>query len=144
MKAYDEPSGVFVHGNTMYVAGTRTTSEWFDDLTLPLGAVNRQFGVAHMPRSHAAFASLSPAVKRVVGHSMGGAVALDIAAQDPRIKAVTYGAPVFLGSQGDGERYRDTLDPVSMFDVGATNVGVHIPHTAGFDWYHHSPGTQEE
>ena len=37
----------------------------------------------------------NPQVKQVVGHSLGGAVALELQKQFPDLKSRTYGAPVF-------------------------------------------------
>jgi len=67
-------------------------------------------------------------IDRMVGHSMGGSVALEIAKQHPNITTTTYGAPVFSTSGGD--RYRDVFDPVSMFDFGAKSVGITVPHSS--------------
>ena len=59
----------------------------------------------------------------VVGHSLGGAVALQMQKEDPKLQARTYGAPVFdpLGIN-PGERSRSRFDPVSIFDRGAKST----------------------
>ena len=58
--------------------------------------------------------------REVVGHSLGGAVALQLQKEDPTLQARTYGAPVWdpLG-QHPGDRSRSRFDPVSIFDRGA-------------------------
>lgn len=61
---------------------------------------------------------------------MGGSVALELEKRHPEVHAVTYGAPV-VSAQRSGDRHRDLLDPVSMFDLGATNEGLMLPHSAG-------------
>ena len=63
-------------------------------------------------------------IDTVVGHSLGGSVSLELQQNFPdRIKnSRTYGAPVFelLGSESENvDRYRNWLDPVSVFDRGA-------------------------
>lgn len=63
---------------------------------------------------------------RVVGHSLGGAVALDLA-EDHSVAAETYGAPV-VSFNSSSHRHRDYLDPVSMFDFGAVNR-LSFPHS---------------
>ena len=63
-------------------------------------------------------------IDTVVGHSLGGSVSLELQKNYPdRIKkSRTYGAPVMdlLGSESENvDRYRNWLDPVSIFDRGA-------------------------
>ena len=36
-RAYASDAGAYVHGDTMYVAGTRSLQDGWDDLKLPLG-----------------------------------------------------------------------------------------------------------
>ena len=36
-KAYGEDTGVYAEGSTMYVAGTTSLQDVFDDLKIPLG-----------------------------------------------------------------------------------------------------------
>jgi pimeloyl-ACP methyl ester carboxylesterase len=56
----------------------------------------------------------------VVGHSLGGAVALQLQKDKPELMTRTYGAPVLdpLGLN-PGDRYRSYGDPISMLDRGA-------------------------
>ena len=65
----------------------------------------------------------NPQVKEVRGHSLGGAVALELQKNYPDIEASrTYGAPVFnpLGTESNNvDRYRNWTDPVSMLDRSA-------------------------
>ena len=59
-----------------------------------------------------------PQIRRVVGHSLGGAVTLELQKAHPEFKTVTYCAPVISAS--GGERHRALFGPVAMFDFGAT------------------------
>ena len=63
-----------------------------------------------------------PNIDRVVGHSLGGSVALELA-KNYDVETRTYMAPVVdTGLFNNGiqpERYRNTNDPISMFDRGA-------------------------
>ena len=73
----------------------------------------------------------------VVGHSLGGAVALQMQEEDPRLQARTYGAPVF-DPQGNnpGERSRSRFDPISIFDRGATStLDAPVANVSGFHSY---------
>ena len=63
-------------------------------------------------------------VKHLVGHSMGGNVALEMQKEDPALKSTTYGAAVWQPfSTKQGDRYRHGGDPVSMLDRGAKTIG---------------------
>ena len=63
-------------------------------------------------------------VKHLVGHSMGGNVALELQKENPNLKSTTYGAAVWQPfSTKQGDRYRHGGDPFSMFDRGAKTVG---------------------
>ena len=57
----------------------------------------------------------------VVGHSLGGAVALSLS-QQFRVRPITYAAPVFdlnpFNPQGQ-DRYRHAGDPVAFLDLAA-------------------------
>jgi pimeloyl-ACP methyl ester carboxylesterase len=79
----------------------------------------------------------NPQTTRVVGHSLGGAVALQAQKDNPKLASRTYGAPVWdpfgtdnqergygifdkaQGKPGGVERYRSFGDPVSFFDGSA-------------------------
>ncbi|MFM7977895.1 MAG: hypothetical protein ACKPKO_01155 [Candidatus Fonsibacter sp.] len=71
----------------------------------------------------------NPNIERVVGHSLGGVVSLELQKNYPGLKSRTYGAPV-LDFQGihpyynnkDVERYRNYGDPVSILDRSAHSV----------------------
>lgn len=113
-----------VHGNTMYIAGTRTAPEWVLDVGLPFGGVKLQ------PRYHAASTMMGPHVEHVVGHSMGGTVAQQLTRDHERLTGVSYGAPPTLFPPSKRfVRRRDLFDPVSLLDLGATTHNVWKPHT---------------
>ena len=111
-------------GDTLFVSGTQTGGDLADDLAIPLGMTNRtkRYSEAN------AVMRKSPQIKRIVGHSLGGSVALTIA-QQYQLESRTFGAPVvsFTG----GERYRNVGDPIAAFDFGAhTSVPQCInPHS---------------
>ena len=65
----------------------------------------------------------NPQVKAVIGHSLAGSVALETQKRYPHITHTRiYGAPVWdiWGKESNNvDRYRNWLDPVSMFDRSA-------------------------
>lgn len=121
-KAYASRSGVFGDGDTVYVAGTRDFNDLLHDIDIPLGQTE------DLERYHSLVHYLDTVgARRAVGHSMGGSVVLEAARHYQGLHPVTYGAPVV--STSPGARHRDALDPVSMFDLGAVNHGIQVPHT---------------
>ena len=112
-RAYEDNNSVYTAGDTLYVAGTKSASDWLHNVKIPLGMTKRT------PRYEQASRQLKamPQVRRVIGHSLGGAVALELGAERPDLKTRTYGAPVFSAS--GGERYKEAGDPVSALDFGA-------------------------
>ncbi len=111
-KAYGEDSGVWTEGSTMYVAGTKSLQDVFDDLKIPFGLTSWSQRYKGAERTLNAM----PQVSRVVGHSLGGAVALELQ-KNKGAEVTTYGAPV--ASVSGGDRHRQLGDPVAMFDFGA-------------------------
>ena len=79
-------------------------------------------------RYKAAEESLSenPDIKRAVGDSLGGVVALEIQTHHPELKVRTYSAPVvdLKGAiqptwNANAERYRNFCSPISTFNSSA-------------------------
>ena len=103
-------------GDTLYVAGTKSLRDVWEDLKIPFGATSWSQRYTDADRTLDA----SPQIRRVVGHSLGGAVALELQANhaDRHLNSTTYGAPVFSVTDS-GERFRRWLDPVAALDFGA-------------------------
>ena len=74
----------------------------------------------------------NPQFSTLVGHSLGGATALQLQRENPALKTRTYGAPV-MSTTGSSERWKHYGDPVSMLDFGAqaTAPGSLNPHSYG-------------
>lgn len=127
-----------VFGNTLFIAGSHTAKDWVDDFTkIPFYGDTRN-ATRYIEAEKALKAN--PQVNTVVGHSLGGAVALELQKQHTYLKSRTYGSPTFdpfgtdamprsqwekLGKPdfvpepGKIERYRNFADPFSMFDASA-------------------------
>ena len=112
--AYQAEAGLYPEGDTLYIAGTKSFGDVVDDITIPFGLTNMT------QRYHDATLVLNknPQITKIIGHSLGGAVALELQKQQPSIQTRTYGAPVF-STAGTSERFREVGDPVAMFDFGA-------------------------
>ena len=101
----------------------------WDDLKIPLGLTR------YSQRYQEAEKMLkdNSQITNVVGHSLGGSVALQIASdhKEKFLITTTYGAPVASSSLQYGNRFRAFGDPVSMFDNGAiTKMPIQInPHS---------------
>jgi len=145
-KAYADASypGVYYDQNTrtMYVKGTVDAQDWWDDFTkIPVwGNLQDSRRYNDAERAYNDLLRRGKPVDRIVGHSLGGSVAL----QQQKDKAIpwsrTFGAPVVElnpTKRGTQERYRHILDPVSMLDRGASFGDIRsYPHSyAGFQGY---------
>ena len=112
----------YIHGRTMFIAGSHTARDWFDDITkVPAWGDLRD---SERYRKTVREFRNRDEIDTVVGHSLGGSVSLELQKNYPnRIKkSRTYGAPVMdlLGSESqNNDRFRNWLDPVSVFDRGA-------------------------
>ena len=123
-KAYASEHNVYAEGDTLFISGTQTAGDLVDDLSIPLGMTNRTKRYAEAN----AVMQKNAGIKRVVGHSLGGSVALTIA-QQYQLESRTYGAPVI--SFTGGERYRNVGDPIAAFDFMAhTSIPTQLnPHS---------------
>ena len=136
-RAYNAPNSIYVDGNKMYIAGTHNLRDVYDDITkIPFWG-----DVRNSERYQQAEAALkdNPQVDTVIGHSLGGSVALEINKQNNnQFKTRTYGAPVLdfsFNRDPNNQRFRHPGDIISQFDTGAvneeqnTNYGLINPHT---------------
>ena len=119
-KAYNNLNKIHVQGDTMYIAGTSNLKDVYDDITkIPF------FGtITDSTRYNQAKTALdlNPNITKIVGHSLGGSVALEFQKNNPKYNTTTYGAPVLQIGSKLGNRYRFPYDPVSYLDNGAITV----------------------
>ena len=111
---------------TEYVKGSVTGRDFYDDFTkIPMWGNTRD--AERYQQADAAYEDLQASgkpVDRIVGHSLGGSVALQLQQDKGIPRSRTFGAPVvdlkpFDRYYGNAERYRHPLDPVSILDRGA-------------------------
>jgi len=151
-KAYSDASypGVYYDQSTrtMYIKGTVDGQDWWDDFTKVPVWGNLQDSRRYKDAEFAYNDLLQKGfpIDRVVGHSLGGSVAI----QQQKDKNIdfsrTFGAPVVDLNplkRGTQERYRHLLDPVSIFDRGAAFGDIHYyPHSySGFQGFDHPTET---
>jgi hypothetical protein len=124
--AYGQGTAYDPATKTLYIKGSSTPTDWANDVTLiPFGLT------AHSERYQQAMTAYNDLldrgneVKRVVGHSLGGSVALqmqkDLAKKGVKVDSRTFGAPVddktpFGRYFTKAERFRHPADPVSLLD----------------------------
>jgi S-formylglutathione hydrolase FrmB len=124
-KAYADASGPGVYydpqTHTEYIKGSVTARDWYDDITkVPAwGDLTKSERYQQAESEYEALAAAGKRVDRVVGHSLGGSVALELAKQHHIKSSRTFGAPVLDLSGAPAERFRHPLDPISIFDRSA-------------------------
>jgi hypothetical protein len=118
-EAYKRPTHLYVHGNTLYVAGTDPTDlqDDYDDLGIPFHQTSKSLRY----KNAIDLLYVNPDVQNIVGHSLGGSVALELQQnlKEQNFNVNTYGAPVASLSPLLSNRYRNKYDPVSQLDYGA-------------------------
>jgi len=125
-RAYNTKEGLFIFGDRMYIAGSKSLNDWKDDvMRIPVWGDSRK-----IQRYQDARKALMehPEVTHLSGHSLGSSVALQLQKDYRHIQDTrAFGSPVLdiiphIGpSQEKVERYRSYGDPVSMFDFKATS-----------------------
>ena len=126
--AYANPQGTYYDPatRTEYVKGSTTATDWWDDVSkIPFGDTARSERYGQAMDAYKDLTTSGKPVERIVGHSLGGAVALEmqknLAKKGHNVDTRTFGAPVLDPRFYEkSERYRHPMDPVSIFDRGAT------------------------
>ena len=130
--AYENPEGIYQNGSILYIAGTKSGRDVYDDLKLPL----------FQTRSTKRYKDVDKFIKvgtievggkkltgitDVISHSLGSAISAQINNDYGNIfRTRSYGAP-FISSQrpeetGTNLRIRKAGDVVSMFDNATINL----------------------
>ena len=130
--AYEDPDGIYRNGSILYIAGTKSGRDVYDDLKLPF----------YQTRNTKRYKDVDKFIKDgtievdgkqligitdVISHSLGSAVGQQINNDYGNIfRSRSYGSP-FVSSQrpedtGTNLRIRKAGDPVSMFDKGSITL----------------------
>jgi len=125
-KAYNSPNYLYKDNDTLYVAGTQTRRDVWDDLKIPFGLTRYSQRYEDADK----IIKQDPSIKSLVGHSLGGSVALEFQKNYPDrdFQAITYNAPVNSVTPSK-DRFRGIVDPVSYQDYGAQIV-LKMPSTS--------------
>ncbi len=132
-KAYALNDKLYAHGDTLYIAGTSSLRDVWDDLKIPFHLTSKSDRYQHASK----YLEEDRSIKQLVGHSLGGSVALELQGnmKDRKFKTNTYGAPVFSTTPAEN-RFRNFGDPVSMLDWGSKsslNLGLNPRTYDNFD-----------
>ncbi len=147
-KAYADATypGVYYDPRTRteYVKGTVPTNakDWWDDISkIPVwGDIHDAERTKMAEAAYQKLIGEGKPVDRIVGHSLGGSVALQLQQDHDIPISRTFGAPVMhldnslrgTDLASHSARYRHPLDPFSVFDRGATMLPIADPNPHSF------------
>jgi hypothetical protein len=123
-RAYNSPNYLYKNNDTLYMGGTQTARDVWDDLKIPFGLTRYSKRYVDADK----VLQQDPDINRLVGHSLAGSVGLELQKNHPErnYKTVTYGAPVNSSSPSN-ERFRKDGDIVSFLDSGAQSYNKLTP-----------------
>ena len=127
--AYKSDNKISIKDDTMFLAGTSNLQDVWDDLKIPLGLT--KFSQRYQDADN--LLKSNHQIKKIVSHSMGGIVSLELQKQHPNrdFDITTYGAPVLQIGGQKYKRFRHAGDLISGLDDGAiTYKGTINPKVA--------------
>jgi hypothetical protein len=143
-KAYSAPDAIFVDGNKMYVAGTRSFGEaardWWKIATWHTPNIERYGELTDAIKNH-------PEVDTLIGHSLGASAVAELQRQtNNKYLARYYGAPFLnlnplAGPDPKNQTFRHPGDPISAFDHNADDVPS---NTFNEWWWSHGYGGYDQ
>jgi len=118
-QAYNAPNYIYKDNDTLYMAGTKTTRDYWDDAKIPFGLT--RYSKIYMGADKVL--QQDPSIKNRTGHSLVGSVAFELQKNYPErdFTTTTYAAPVVSMTSADNS-YRKYGDSVSSLDWGAQSV----------------------
>ena len=135
-KAYsNRDTFLYQNGTTLFVGGTQTAKDVWDDLKIPFDKVDQSKRYIDANKIIEDNILEGHPISNLVSHSLGGAVSLKLVEKYPEhpMTATTYGAPMktargeLFSSTIAGERYRHPFDPVSMLDKTSRTIPIQDP-----------------
>ena len=130
--AYENPEGIYQNGSILYIAGTKSGRDVYDDLKLPLYQTQQTKRYKDVNKfikdgTIEVDGKQLTGITDIISHSLGSAVGQQINNDYGNIfRSRSYGSP-FVSSQrpedtGTNLRIRKAGDPVSMFDKGSITL----------------------
>ena len=130
--AYENPEGIYQNGSILYIAGTKSGRDVYDDLKLPLYQTQQTKRYKDVDKfikdgTIEVDGKKLTGITDIISHSLGSAVGQQINNDYGNIfRSRSYGSP-FVSSQrpedtGTNLRIRKAGDVVSMFDKGSTTL----------------------
>ena len=144
-KAYQAPNYIYQDGSTLFIGGTQTARDVWDDITkIPFDKVDQSKRYQDANKIVENNILQNHPIQNIVSHSLGSAVSLKLVDKYPSYPMTTtsYGAPVAVGSNQlispiiSGNRYRHPYDPVSIFDKGSKTIPIQDPNVMNPHDYH--------
>ena len=130
--AYENPEGIFQNGSILYIAGTKSGRDVYDDLKLPLYQTQQTKRYKDVDKfikdgTIEVEGRKLTGITDIISHSLGSAVGQQINNDYGNIfRSRSYGSP-FVSTQkpedtGTNLRIRKAGDVVSMFDRGSATI----------------------
>ena len=130
--AYENPEGIYQNGSILYIAGTKSGRDVYDDLKLPLFQTRntKRYKDANKFIKDGAIevdGKKLTGITDIISHSLGSAVGQQINnVYGNMFRSRSYGSP-FISSQrtedtGTKARIRGSNEVVSMFDGGSITI----------------------
>ena len=130
--AYDNPEGIYQKGSILYIAGTESGRDVYDDLKLPLHQTQQTKRYKDVDKfikdgTIEVDGKKLTGITDIVSHSLGSAVGQQINNDYGNIfRSRSYGSPFVSGQRpadtGTNLRIRKAGDVVSMFDNATINL----------------------
>ena len=130
--AYENPDGIYQNGSILYIAGTKSGRDIYDDLKLPLFQTKQTKRYKDVDKfikdgTIEVDGKKLTGITDIISHSLASAVSQQINDDYGNIfRSRSYGSP-FVSNQkpedtGTNLRLRKAGDPVSMFDRGSITI----------------------
>ena len=130
--AYENPEGIYQNGSILYIAGTKSGRDVYDDLKLPLHQTQQTKRYKDVDKfikdgTIEVDGKKLTGITDIISHSLGSAVGQQINNDYGNIfRSRSYGSPFVSGQRpedtGTNLRLRKAGDVVSMFDKGSITL----------------------
>ena len=130
--AYENPEGLYQNGSILYIAGTKSGRDVYDDLKLPLHQTQQTKRYKDVDKfikdgTIEVDGKKLTGITDIISHSLGSAVGQQINNDYGNIfRSRSYGSPFVSGQRpedtGTNLRIRKAGDVVSMFDKGSITL----------------------